>query len=139
MKLNKIVSIVILILAIASFFLYYTIATDKDANGAIDTMLNLTKFLLVLTAFFAIAGLIIDIFSSKKSLKYTLIGLGGFALVILIASMMGSDEPYKLGDTVYSASTSSWVDTGLWTFYLLGIIALGLMIFSWISDFFKTS
>ena len=139
MKLNKLVSTLILLVAIVSFILYYIVATNEDADSTIDTMLNLTKFLLVLAAFLSVAGLFIDIFSSKKSLKYTLLGLGGFILVILIASMMGSGEPYKLGDTVYSASTSSWVDTGLWTFYLLAVIALGLMLFSWITDFFKTS
>ncbi len=139
MKVNKLISILIVILALVSFGLYYVVATKDDAGGAIDTLINLTKILLYFTAIAAIIGLIKDIFSSKKALKYTLMGLGGFAAVIFIASMLADKSPYQLGDTTYSASTSFWTDTGLWTFYLLAIIALILMLFSWITDFFKTS
>ncbi len=139
MSLKKIISLVILVVAVISFALYYKVATSDDADATIDTLLNITKVMLILAAALAIIGLILDVFSDKKALKYTLMALVGFAVIIFIAYSMASGHPYKLGDTVYSASTSTWVDTGLWTFYLLAIIALILMFFTWISDFFKTS
>ncbi len=138
MKSSKILSFFVVLLGVVSFILYYFIAKNGDeADTQINILLNITTFLLYATAILAILGLVIDVVSSKKSLKYTLTALAGFVVVILIAMSMASNQPYELGGNVYSASVSKWSDTGLWTFYLLAIIALVLMFFSWIADFFK--
>ena len=137
-NISKILSILIIILAVISGVLYYKIAQNGiDADKQIDAIINLTKWLLYLTAFLAVIGWILDIFSSKKSLIYTLISLAFLGLIVFFAYLMASGEPYKLGDTVYSGKVSQWVDTGLWTFYFLAIIAVILMMFSWIYDYIK--
>jgi len=137
-NISKIISFLVIILAVISGVLYYYIAKyDVEADKQIDAILNLTTWLLYIAAFLAVLGWIIDIFSNKRSLVYTLISFAGFGIIVLIAYMMAKDAPYQLGDTVYPANISKWVDTGLWTFYLLAIIAVVLMLFSWIYDYIK--
>jgi len=137
-NLGKILSILIILLAVVSGVLYYQIAKNGvDADKQIDTIINLTTWLLYITAILAVIGWILDIFSSKRSLVYTLISLAFLGLIVFFAYIMASGEPYKLGDMVYSGSVSKWVDTGLWTFYFLAIIAVVLMMFSWIYDYIK--
>jgi MFS family permease len=141
MKINKIVSILIVLLAVVSFVLYYQIVQKghEQANSQLDAILNLTLALLYITAGLAVLGWFVDIFSDKKAFKYTMISLTGFGLVVALAYFKADGGEYHLGDIAVSASTSKWVDTGLWTFYFLAVIALAMMLFSWISDFFKSS
>ncbi len=141
MKLSKIVSLIVVLIGIVSFGAYYMMIRNLDADTAdqyIDALINLAKILLYVAAIAAAIGFIMDIFSSKRSLKYTLISFVIFGAIVFMAYLKASHEPYKLGDTVYSASVSTWVDTGLWTFYYLTIIALVSMIFTWIADYFRS-
>ena len=138
MKSTKILSVVVLLVGAIGFLLYWMMV-KSDNQSYIDAMLNLTKILLYAGIALALIGWLKDIFSSKKSLTYTLISLGFLFVVFLIAYFKADKHPYKLGNMEYSASVSTWADTGLWMFYILALIALGLMFFSWISDFFKSS
>jgi hypothetical protein len=48
----------------------------------------------------------------------------------------GVETPIKDGE-VLSASVSRWVGTGIRTFYILSIIAIGLMLFSGVTKILK--
>ena len=128
-SLNKLTKIVVLLIAIIAAILYIGIARSGN-QSYIDYSISLTKFLLYFTAILALIVWILDIFSSKKSLVYTLISLGIFLLVILVAYMKASGEPYKLGNKVFSAGVSKWVDTGLYSFYILFGFAVILLFVS---------
>jgi len=132
----------VVIVGIIAFALYYLMLKNvdaKEANTYIDSMINLTKILFYIAAIATVIGFILDIFESKKSLLYTLAAFAVFGIIVLLAYMKASHEPYHLNENVvYSASTSTWVDTGLWTFYYLVIIALISMLFTWVSDFFRS-
>jgi len=141
MKLSKIISFIVVLIGVVSFVLYWMMVKNLDSDAAdtyINGLINISKILLYIAAIAAAIGFIMDIFSSKRSLKYTLISFVIFAFIVFMAYLKASHEPYKLGDTVYSASTSAWVDTGLWTLYYLTIIALIAMIFTWIADYFRS-
>ncbi len=141
MKISKILSFLVVIVGVVAFLLYYLMYKNLDADNAnsyIDSLMNLTKILFYIAAIATVIGFILDIFESKKSLIYTLTAFAIFGVIVLLAYMKASHEPYKLGETVYPASTSTWVDTGLWTFYYLVIIALISMLFTWIADFFRS-
>jgi len=137
-NLSKILSFLVIAVGVVSIFLYYQVAKyGLDADKQITTLIKMTTWMIFIAAALALIGLIIDIFSDKRTLVYTLISFAGFGVIVLIAYMMASDAPYQLGDTVYSGTVSKWVDTGLWTFYLLAILAVFLMLFSWIYDYIK--
>ncbi|NPA42690.1 MAG: hypothetical protein GXO27_01500 [Chlorobi bacterium] len=140
MKLNvitKITSILFLALAVFSLVMYYAIFKyGTEADRQIDILLTLTVWLLYIAAFMAILGWILDIIMDRRSLVHTLVAFAAFGLIVFVARQFADKSEYVLKDTVYSADTMVWVDTGLWTFYFLAGISIILMIFSWIYDFF---
>lgn len=87
---------------------------------------------LLLVAIFVIKGLF------RGNIKNTLISVGSFVVVVLIAYLItdGTEMQLKGGDTL-SASGSHWVSAGLVTFYILAAIAIGAMILSGIKKLTK--
>jgi hypothetical protein len=61
-------------------------------------------------------------------IKRTLITIGSFLAVVLISYVMadGLETEMRDGD-ILSASGSRWVSTGLYMFYILGVLAIGAM------------
>ncbi len=129
-KIVKILVLVIGVLAAVMYFFMLKSGSEDEANAYIDNLLNLTVALLYATAILALLGWIIDIFSSKKSMVYTLISFAAFLVIVLIAYSQASDKPFKVNDVEYSGTVSKWSDTGLYTFYILAGIAIILMIFT---------
>ena len=81
---------------------------------------------------------IMNLVSDKTKLKKAGISIGSFLLVVNIAYLFseGVETPMQDGK-VLSASGSRWVETGIRTFYLLTLIAGGVMISNSIIKIFK--
>ena len=88
--------------------------------------------IILLVLFFVIKGLF------KGNIKNTLISVGAFVLIVVIAYLVtdGSEIVMKDGD-VLSASGSHWVSAGLVVFYILAAIAVGAMVLSGIRKLVK--
>ena len=57
--------------------------------------------------------------------------VGAFLLVVIIAYVMAEGVETEMRDgEILSASGSKWVGTGLNTFYILAVVAIGSMIYS---------
>ena len=128
-SLSTLTKLVVFLIALVAALIYVLILRTEN-QVYIDYSILLTKFLLYVMAILALVVWIKDIFSSKKSLIYTLVSLGVFLFIVLIAYLSASNEPYKLGDKVFSASVSKWADTGLYTFYILFGISVLLLVVS---------
>jgi ABC-type iron transport system FetAB permease component len=65
------------------------------------------------------------------NIKKTLFTLLGFAVIIIIAYVLadGVETPLKDGGTL-SASGSKWVGTGLYTFYIMALLAIAAMVWT---------
>ncbi len=87
---------------------------------------------LVLIIFFVIKGLF------KGNIKNTLISVGAFLLIVVIAYLVtdGTQKTLRDGE-ILSANTDHWVGTGLVTFYILAAIAVGAMVLSGIRKLIK--
>ena len=87
---------------------------------------------LLLVAVFVIKGLF------RGHIKNTLISVGAFAAIILIAYLLtdGVETPMKDGEML-SANGSHWVGAGLVTFYILACIAILSMVFSGVKKLIK--
>ena len=114
-----------------------TIVASADAQQSLITpFLWLAYFILliilVMVAFFVIKGLF------RGNIKTTLIPIGAFALVIVVAYVLtdGNEVALKDGGTL-SASGSHWVGAGLATFYILAVIAVGAMVISGVKKLIK--
>lgn|SRR5690554_1540728 len=132
MALHKILKIIALLLSVAGvIFLAMIIGKGDEAVAA--TGEGVDGFLYVAYITFAITILFVLVFVIKGllsgNIKNTLISVGAFALIVVVSYVLADGTPMQLreGDTL-SASGSKWVDTGLYVFYILAVLAIGAMV-----------
>jgi len=107
-----------------------TIVASADAQQSLITPFLwlayvVLFFILIMVGFFVIKGLF------SGDIRETIISIGAFALVIVLAYLLtdGNEIPLKDGGTL-SASGSHWISAGLVMFYILGAIAVLSMFIS---------
>jgi len=121
------------ILALIALFFFVSIAKDTDnAGGAIDGFITYTFFVLAIAVLATVAAWLMDVISHPEKLKQTAVSALAFLAIVAIAKFVfASNKGEQLTKKLYvDASTSSWIDTGLYTFYILGIIAVLLVFLS---------
>lgn len=104
----------------------------------VSPMIYLAIFILVVTVLITVASSLISLASDGAKLKKALISIAAFLFVVLISFLFseGVETPRKDGE-VLSATSSRLVGTGLRTFYILAIVAVGAMLFSGVKRFLK--
>lgn len=126
MGLHKILRIVALLLAVAGIVALAMVLIN--GNG-LDAQLYIAYITLALTLFIVLVYVLKETFSGN--LKKTLMSIGAFLLVVIIAYVMSEGVETEMRDgELLSASGSKWVGTGLNTFYILAVVAIGSMIYS---------
>ena len=141
MNLHKILKIVALLLGVAGvIFLAMIIAKGDEAVSAtgegVDGFLYVAYITFAITIVFVLFFVLKGIFAGN--IKNTLISVGAFLLIVVIAYVLadGNQMPMQEGEML-SESGSKWVGTGLYTFYILAILAVGSMVFSGIKKVTK--
>jgi len=140
MNLHKILKIVAALIGLAGIVsLVRIIVAGDDAiktggqDGLFEPMAWIGYIILGIAIFFVLVFVLKNLFTNTAGLKNTLIGVGAFVAVLVIAyAVSGSDLPiqYKNGDEFATPKESTLVGAGLVAFYiLLGIAAIS-MIFS---------
>ncbi len=141
MALHKILKIVALLLSVAGIiFLAMIIAkgdTEVAATGAgVDGFLYVAYIIFAITLVFVLFFVIKGVFAGN--IKNTLISVGAFLAIVIISYVLADGNPMTVGDgETLSASGSKWVGAGLYTFYILAIIAIGAMVFSGVKKITK--
>lgn len=92
----------------------------------IDVGLFSAYILFGLCAIASIVLPLIKALDDPDSLKKSLLGIGVLAVIIIISYVLADGTPYGGA----SASASKWVGTGIYTFYILSIAAIGAIIYS---------
>jgi len=134
MGLHKILKIVGLILSLVGvYFLAMIIMKGDDA--IIESGTGIDGFLFTAYVMFALVVGAVLIFGLKAlftgNIKNTIIILGAFIAVIAISYGLAGNTPMVLKDgDMLSESGSKWVGAGLYTFYILAVIAIGAMVVS---------
>ena len=134
MGLHKILKIVGLVLSLVGvYFLAMIIMKGDDA--IIESGTGIDGFLFTAYVMFALVVGAVLIFGLKALffviIKNTLIIIGAFIVVIAISYTLADNTPMVLKDgDMLSESGSKWVGAGLYTFYILAVIAIGAMIVS---------
>jgi hypothetical protein len=127
MGLHKILRIVALILGVAGLvFWAMLVAKGDDVVKAYIGYITLALVLL-----FVIVFVLKGVFAGN--LKKTLASVGVFAAVVIVSYFISSGSveglPVIDGQPISEAG-SKWVSTGLNTFYILAIAAIGSMVLS---------
>ena len=105
-------------------------ATSGDF-ATVSPLVSLAIAILLITVSITLVFSILNLASSSKKLKKSLIFIGCFIVVTLIAyaASDGVETPMKDGE-VLSANGSRWVGTGLRMFYILSTLAILSMVLS---------
>jgi len=139
MNLHKILKIVAAIIGLAGIiFLVRIVAAGDDAiktgekAGLVDPMAWAAYIILGLTLLFVVVFVLKNLFTNTAGLKNTLIGVGAFAAVLIIAYVVsgGDATQYKLQDGFATDGQSTMVGAGLVAFYILLFVAAATMIFA---------
>ena len=137
--MNKIVKIVLAVLGLVSAILWYQLpgrdvpAAEAVQNGAMNFMFVITYLLLGIAVVVSLLFSLANLFTNPKSLKKTLMVVGGFIVVLALAYVLADGTDIDL-DAMASRGISTTettvkrIGTGLNLFFLLVIIAVGSMI-----------
>jgi hypothetical protein len=137
--LHKILKIVAAVLSLAGIIsLIRIIAAGDEAietgekAGLVEPMAWIAYIILGLVLLFVVVFVIKNLFTNTAGLKNTLIGLGAFAVVLVISYVVagGDTRQYKLQDGFATDTQSHMVGAGLTAFYVLIVVAALAMIFS---------
>ncbi len=148
MNIQKITNILSISLGVLALLFLVLIISAGDESIEMNAMNGDYGFVsLIIYLAFVVLGIvvlstlifsIVNLVSDKTKLKKAAISIGSFLLVIVIAYLFsdGVETPMQDGK-VLSATGSRWVETGIRTFYLLILIAGGIMISNSIIKKFK--
>ena len=148
MKFQNIVNIISALLGVVGVIFLLRIMGTGDEQIEIDAtqgsyslvtpIIELARIVLILTISVTLIFSLRGLFSNKEKLKKASISIGFFLLIIFISYMASSgvETPMKDGK-ILSESGSRWVGTGILVFYVLFILAIGLMFLSGLRKMFK--
>ena len=140
MALHKILKIVALLLSVAGIIFLAMIIAKGDAEVAatgdgLDGFLYVAYIIFAITILFVLFFVIKGIFSGN--IKNTLISVGAFLVIVIISYVLADGSPMQVGDIYLSESGSKWVDTGLYVFYILAVVAIASMVLSGVKKITK--
>lgn len=145
MTLHKVLKYIALVIGVIGLILWGRVlfaGDDAIENSASVQASVVTPFLIVAYIVFALIVLIVLFYVIKGlfsgNIKRTLISVGAFALIIVIAYLASGGNEMTMNDgEVISADTVHWVGAGLITFYILAATAILLMVISGVRKLIK--
>jgi len=148
MNLQKITNISVVLLALSALIVlgviigqgdeYIEMSAMQGNFGAVSVMINLALFVLLVTVLMTLVFSMKNLFSEKSKLKKAGISIGSFLFVFIVAFVLSSGVETPMQDgKMLSALQSKFVEAGIRTFYLLTIIAGGIMVYFSVSKYFK--
>jgi len=138
--MNKIIKIALIVVGLVGAVLWYNLPSSEMAegdpagaaqSGAMSAMFMITYLLLGIAVVVALAFTLANLFSTPASLKKTLMVIAGFAVVVIIAYVLADDSDVSsefLAKFDETPSTVRKIGTGIWTFLILTVIAVVLMV-----------
>ena len=148
MNLQKITNISVVLLAVLALIVlgviigqgdeYIEMSAMQGNFGAVSVMINLALFVLLVTVLMTLVFSMKNLFSEKSKLKKAGMSIGSFLFVFILAFVLSSgvETPMQHGKML-SALQSRFVEAGIRTFYLLTLIAGGIMVYFSVSKYFK--
>ena len=148
MNLQKITNISVVILAVLALIVlgviigqgdeYIEMSAMQGNFGAVSVMINLALFVLLVTVLMTLVFSMKNLFSEKSKLKKAGMSIGSFLFVFILAFVLSSGVETPMQDgKMLSALQSRFVEAGIRTFYLLTLIAGGIMVYFSVSKYFK--
>ena len=148
MNLQKITNISVVLLALLALIVlgviigqgdeYIEMSAMQGNFGAVSVMINLALLVLLITVLMTLVFSMKNLFSEKSKLKKAGMSIGSFLFVFILAFVLSSGVETPMQDgKMLSALQSRFVEAGIRTFYLLTLIAGGIMVYFSVSKYFK--
>ena len=148
MNLQKITNVSVVLLAVLALIVlgviigqgdeYIEMSAMQGNFGAVSVMINLALFVLLVTVLMTLVFSMKNLFSEKSKLKKAGMSIGSFLFVFILAFVLSSGVETPMQDgNMLSALQSRFVEAGIRTFYLLTLIAGGIMVYFSVSKYFK--
>ena len=148
MNLQKITNISVVLLAVLALIVLGVIIAQGDEYiemsamqgnfGAVSLMINLALIVLLVTVAMTLVFSVKNLVSEKSKMKKAGISIGSFLVVFVLAFVLSSGVETPLPDGgMLSATQSKLIEAGIRTFYLLTLIAGGIMVYFSVSKYFK--
>ena len=134
MGLHKIIKIVGLILSVVGAAILGMIIMKGD-DVIKETGSGVDGFLYTAYIIFVLVFISVVVFGFKGlmsgNIKNTLITIGSFILIVALSYCLADSNQLTLANgELLSEANSKWIGAGLYTFYILAIVAIGSMIVS---------
>ena len=138
MNIQKIIKIVALVIGlIAVFFLVRIMMIGDDAIKAdvanqsiLSSFATLAYVVLAIATIAAVVFSLINLVSHPDKLKKAMMSLGVFVAVLAVAWFLSSGVERTLSDgSILTSGQSQLIEAGIKTFYILILLAAGLMLF----------
>lgn len=139
--MGKVVNILKIVIGVIAAILFVRIMIEDDdlikesvdlQNSLVSPDLYLAYIILGIAVFLAVVFTLIGVF--KGNIKKTIISVGSFVVIVLISLFVFAGDygtGFEISDTeTLSENGAHWVGAGLYTFYILAIIAIGSMLVS---------
>ena len=146
MSLHKILKIVAAVLGLLGIvFLIRIISVGDEAikagdNGSIDPIAYIAYVILGITLLSVLFFVLKNLFTNTAGLKNTLIGVGAFVAVLVIAYVLSSGndgQTYMYNGLAATEGQSHMAGAGLIAFYILIIAAAASMLLSGVKKMIK--
>ena len=138
MNIQKIIKIGALVIGlIAVIFLVRIIMLGDEAiesdvanQGILSGFITLALVVLAIATISAVAFSLVNLVSNLGKLKKSLISVGVFAVILILGYVMSSGEERVLTDgSTLTAAQSQMIEGAIKSFYILILLAAGLMLF----------
>ncbi|MBR9914901.1 MAG: hypothetical protein GYB32_08755 [Algicola sp.] len=138
MNIQKIIKIVALVIGlIAVFFLVRVIMIGDEAikadvanQGILSSFITLALIVLAIATIAAVVFSLVNLVSNPDKLKKSLLSFGVFALILLVGYFLSSGQEVTLNDgSTLTATQSQMIEGAIKAFYILILLAAGLMLF----------
>jgi uncharacterized membrane protein len=137
MKSNKILNIIIAVIAIVGAFLFVRIfisdadlETNVDAqNSVVSPLISFSYWLFIAAVVIAVVASLWTIVKNPENLKKMLLSLAALGVLLLIAYFIADDNVvYDAAGKIQpggeaGSSVNRWVGTGIWYSVILGGLA----------------
>ena len=111
-------------------FLGGILASEDKDSAWISPLINVSYIAFIACIAIVLVFVLRNLFTHKDTLKKTLISVGLFLAVVVVSFVIADSSDVKTNAGVVSGTTSKLVSTGLNTFYLLAIVAVGTMVWT---------
>lgn len=138
--MQRIINIGIVVLGVVCFILWGLLLKSTDPYS--DILFYLSYVLLAVALGAVLIFTVLNIISSSEKIKRTAIGLGAFAVVVILGFILAKPnnidfEGLRNSGINVTDSTSKTVGAGLFMFYILSVVAVGAMVFGGIKKLIK--